>query len=177
MIVFLVRWLEILVFGVFTYQKTGSPFLVAAMTMLRLLPLAIFGVALGVVAARIPRRAGLVVMLSVLTATALVLLFLAASDRLVLWHLAAASFIGGVVWAADNPMRRGLIGDVAGHARMAKAMALDVGASNASRLVGPGSGRVAAGPFRHAGRLRPGCLALYGRAPLGDAPARATGHA
>jgi hypothetical protein len=29
LILFLVRWLEILVFGVFTYQETGSAFLVA----------------------------------------------------------------------------------------------------------------------------------------------------
>ena len=30
---FLIRWLEILVFGVFVYQQTGSAFLVASMTM------------------------------------------------------------------------------------------------------------------------------------------------
>jgi MFS family permease len=137
---FLVRWLEVLVFGVFTYQQTGSAFLVAGMTMLRLLPLALFGVAFGALAARIRRRAGLVVMMVTLTVTAGVLAVVAATGHLVVWHLAVASVINGVAWAADNPLRRGLIGDVAGFRRMGAAMALDVGASNASRLVGPGLG-------------------------------------
>ena len=72
LIVFLVRWLEILVFGVFVYQQTDSAFLVASMTMLRLLPLALFGVPFGALAARIPRRTGLIAMLSMLSATAAV---------------------------------------------------------------------------------------------------------
>src|SRR5690606_30833676 len=126
LISFLVRWLEILVFGVFVYQQTGSAFLVASMTMLRLLPLALFGVALGSLAARSRRRTGLVVMVAVLTGLAAILWIVAALGHLAVWHLAVASFIGGTVWAADNPMRRGLIGDVAGPLRMGRAMALDV---------------------------------------------------
>jgi MFS family permease len=140
LIVFLVRWLEILVFGVFVYQETGSAFLVASMTMLRLLPLALFGVPFGALAARIPRRTGLIAMLFALAATASILLVVAALGHLAVWHLAVGSFISGIAWAADNPMRRGLIGDVAGPLRMGNAMALDVGASNASRLAGPGLG-------------------------------------
>jgi hypothetical protein len=38
-----VRWLEMLVVGVFVYQHTGSAFDVALMTMLRMLPMAPFG--------------------------------------------------------------------------------------------------------------------------------------
>lgn len=138
----LVRWLEILVFGVFTYQQTGSAFLVASMTMVRLLPLALFGVPFGALAARMSRRTGLIVIMSVLALMALTLLVLAASGRLAVWHLAVVSFINGTAWAADNPFRRALIGDVAGAPRMGNAMALDVGASNASRLAGPGVGGV-----------------------------------
>ncbi len=137
---FLVRWLEVLVFGVFTYQETDSAFLVAGMTMIRLLPLALFGVAFGALAARIRRRSGLIVTLSTLAATAGVLVVVAAAGQLAVWHLGVASLVNGISWAADNPLRRGLIGDVAGFQRMGAAMALDVGASNASRLVGPGVG-------------------------------------
>ena len=36
------RWLEILVFGVFAFELTGSPFLVAFMIILRLMPLVVF---------------------------------------------------------------------------------------------------------------------------------------
>ena len=160
LIISLVRWLEILVFGVFTYQQTDSAFYVAGMTMLRLLPLALFGVPFGALAARVRREAGLAVMLTTLSVTAMALLGLAAMDRIEVWHLGLASFINGTAWAADNPLRRALIGDIAGPARMGNAMALDVGASNASRLAGPGLGGVLLASF---GMIGP-CLlvaALY----------------
>ncbi len=140
LIVFLVRWLEILVFGVFAYQQTGSAFVVASLTMLRLLPLALFGVPFGALAARVPRRIGLIVMLAALALTASILMVVALFDHLAVWHLGLAGFINGVIWAADNPVRRALIGDIAGLRRMGTAMALDVGASNASRLAGPSIG-------------------------------------
>jgi MFS family permease len=140
LVVFFVRWMEILVFGVFTYQQTGSAFLVASMIMLRLIPLAVLGVPLGALAARISRRLGLVVSMAVLAATSLALLAVASAGHLAVWHIAVASVINGIAWTGDNPFRRGLIGDVAGPLRMGNAMALDVGASNASRLAGPGIG-------------------------------------
>ena len=37
-VVFAVRWLEMLAVGVFVYQHTGSAFEVALMTMLRIVP-------------------------------------------------------------------------------------------------------------------------------------------
>ena len=137
---FLVRWLEVLVFGVFAYQASGSAFVVASLTMLRLLPLALFGLPFGAMATRIDRRLGLIVLLGTMVTTSTVMLLLAALGLLEIWHLAVASFINGMSWAADNPLRRGLIGDLAGPIRMGQAMAFDVGASNASRLAGPGLG-------------------------------------
>jgi MFS family permease len=138
----LVRWLEVLVFGVFTYQQTQSALWVASMTMLRMLPLALFGVLLGAVAMRVSRRVCLLVGNAVLLATSLVLCTVAVYGALEVWHLAVVSFIGGVAWAADTPMRRGLMGDVVGAARMGQAMALDAVATNGSRLAGPGLGGV-----------------------------------
>jgi MFS family permease len=58
------------------------------------------------------------------------------------WHLAVAAFINGVGWAADNPVRRAMIGAVVGPARMGAAMSIDVGTSNASRMLGPTLGGV-----------------------------------
>jgi MFS family permease len=53
------------------------------------------------------------------------------------WHLAVASFVNGLSWAADNPVRRVMVGEVAGMARMGAAMSADVGSNNASRMLGP----------------------------------------
>ena len=47
LIVFVVRWLETLAIGVFAYQRTGSAFIVAMLTMLRMLPMGLFGAFLG----------------------------------------------------------------------------------------------------------------------------------
>ena len=47
LVVFAVRWLEMLAVAVFAYQHTGSPFIVAALTMLRMLPMALFGAVIG----------------------------------------------------------------------------------------------------------------------------------
>jgi predicted MFS family arabinose efflux permease len=56
------------------------------------------------------------------------------------WHLAVASLINGFGWSIDIPVRRMLMGESVGRDRMATAMALDIVASNASRMVGPALG-------------------------------------
>ena len=55
LIVATVRWLETIVVGVVVYQRTDSAFLVSMMTMLRLLPMGLFGVFLGALAERFDR--------------------------------------------------------------------------------------------------------------------------
>jgi MFS family permease len=135
--VFAVRWLEMLVVGVFVYQHTGSAFTVALMTLLRMLPMALFGAIIGALAERLERRRALVGVVQSMLATSFCLAVLAYSGYLAVWHLAVASFCNGVAWAADNPVRRVMIGEVVGHDRMGAAMSLDVGANNASRMLGP----------------------------------------
>ncbi|HUA53237.1 MAG TPA: MFS transporter [Candidatus Sulfotelmatobacter sp.] len=137
LVVFSVRWLEMLAVGVFVYQRTGSPFLVALMTMLRMLPMALFGAVAGVVADRLERRTALIVVIVLMLSTSLSLALLAFAGRLAIWHLAVASFINGMAWATDNPVRRVMIGEVIGPARMSAAMSVDVGANTASRMLGP----------------------------------------
>src|SRR5215469_150535 len=137
LVVFAVRWLEMLVVGVFVYQRTGSAFQVALMTLLRMAPMVIFGPLIGAYVERMERqRAQVVVSLSML-ATAIVVAALAYAGRLEVWHLALAAFCNGIAWAADNPVRRVMIGEVVGPERMGAAMAIDVGANNASRMLGP----------------------------------------
>ena len=135
--VFVVRWMETVAVGVFVYERTGSAFLVAAMTMLRLLPMGLLGAFMGAWAERIERRWSLLGVLLMLGIAAVTLALLAWTDRLEVWHLAIASLLNGLGWAADNPVRRVMIGDAVGPRRMGAAMALDVGASNASRMLGP----------------------------------------
>jgi MFS family permease len=105
--------------------------------MLRLLPLSLFGLAIGALASHMSRRSLLIVTHAGLFATSLLLLIVSALGAIEVWHLAVASFINGIVWAGDMPLRRALMGDLAGHGRMVQAMSLDAVVSNACRLIGP----------------------------------------
>ena len=140
LVVFTVRWLETVAVGVVVYQRTESAFLVAMMTMLRLLPMGLFGVFLGALAERFDRRVTLIGVVILMGATSATLAILAWTGRLEVWHLALASFVNGCGWATDNPVRRVMMGEVVGRDHMGTAMSLDVGANNASRMVGPSIG-------------------------------------
>lgn len=137
LIAFVVRWLETLAVAVFVYRATGSPFLVAMMTMLRLLPMGLFGAVLGAMAERIERRTAQIGVIALMGCTSLSLAALAFGGHLAVWQLAVASFINGVGWATDNPVRRVMIGEVVGSQKMGMAMSIDVGTNNASRMLGP----------------------------------------
>ena len=140
--IFVVRWLEMLAVGVFAYNATGSAFIVAMLTMLRLLPMGLFGAFLGAAAERMDlRRVQILILVMQILASAVIAL-LALLGVIAVWHLAVAAFINGVGWAADNPVRRAMIGAVVGPARMGAAMSIDVGTSNASRMLGPTLGGV-----------------------------------
>jgi MFS family permease len=137
LIVFLVRWLEMLAVSLFVWERTGSAFLVAMMGMLRILPMGLFGAFLGALAERVEARTALLAIVAASLATSLILAILAQAGALQIWHLAAASAVNGLAWAADNPVRRMMIGQVVGATRMGRAMSADVGSNNASRMLGP----------------------------------------
>jgi MFS family permease len=140
LIVATVRWLETIAVGVVVYQRTDSAFLVSMMTLLRLLPMGLFGVFLGALAERFDRARTLLIVVLLMSGTSAVLAVLAWTGQLEIWHLALASFVNGCGWCTDNPVRRVMIGEVVGREGMGTAMALDVGATNASRMVGPAVG-------------------------------------
>ncbi len=166
LVVFTVRWLETIAVAVFVYEHTHSPFLVAMMTMLRLLPMGLFGVFTGAAAERLDRRIvliGVVLMMGLASGS---MAALAYAGRLQVWHLALESFVNGMGWATDNPVRRVMMGEVVGNDQLGTAMSLDVGASNASRMVGPTIGGLLLAGIGIQGAFTLSvvlyCVALYG---------------
>lgn len=134
---YVVRWLETLAFALFAYQATQSAFVVVMLTMLRLLPMGLFGAFIGSAAGRHDLRQALLLVVGVSGMTTLLLAVLASTGWLAVWHLAVASFINGICMATDNPVRRMMIGNIVGADRMGSAISIDVGISNASRVLGP----------------------------------------
>jgi MFS family permease len=131
------RWLEMLALGVYAVEVTGSPLLVALLIIMRLAPLVLFGVVIGTLADRVDRRLVVITSLVLVQALSVVMLVLSWSGAVVYWHVAVAAFLSGIFWATDMPIRRRLIGDVAGADRIAPAMSLDSATNNATRMVGP----------------------------------------
>lgn len=137
-----VRWLEMLAFAVYVFDVTNSPFLVALVSLLRILPMAIFGAPMGALADRLDRRTIVLVGLFGMLLLGLVLGGLGLSGRLEIWHLMAGAFVNGLYWATDMPARRTLLDSVAGPGRTAQAMALDASTSSLTRAMGPVMGGI-----------------------------------
>jgi MFS family permease len=134
---YVVRWLEALAVALFAYKATESAFVVAMLSMLRLLPLGLFGAFIGGASDRFDLRGALVLVVAVSALCALAIALLASFDMLQIWHLAVASFINGICLATDNPVRRLMIGNAVGPDRIGAAISMDVGIGNASRILGP----------------------------------------
>ena len=101
-----VRWLETLALALFAYQLSGSAFVVAMLTMLRMLPMSLFGALIGAAADRFDRRRTLALVVAMSMTVTFVLAILASVGVLAVWHLFIATFINGIAWAADHPVRR-----------------------------------------------------------------------
>jgi len=136
------RWLELLAISVYVLEATGSPFQVALMTFLRMAPMFLFGIPAGALADRHDRRRLLLIGLLVLAGAAAALALVAFLDRIALWHIAAGTFLNGMFWASEFPVRRIMLGEIAGMARLSRAMALESATSNATRMIGPALGGV-----------------------------------
>lgn len=130
-------WLEMLAIGVFVFDVTDSPFQVALMLCLRMLPLALLGALVGALAERFAKSRMLLVGMGLMVVTSLVLGFLVATERIEVWHLGLGSFLGGVFWTLDLAVRRTLVGDFAGPSRVGMAMSLDTMTGNGTRVIGP----------------------------------------
>jgi MFS family permease len=131
------RWLEMLVAGVYAFDTTGSPFLVALLVILRMGPLVVLGSVVGTFADRLPPKLllGLTMAGAMLVSGSVFVLFLTGQDSY--WIVAFASFVSGLVWTTDMPLRRRVLGDIAGMERVSVAMGLDAASNNGTRMLGP----------------------------------------
>lgn len=132
-----VRWLELLAYGVFAFDVTGSPVLVALIALIRFLPLALLGVIVGALSDQVNPRRLLILALGAVTGVMAGMFWLAWVGWLAYWHLIVATLASGVFWSAEMTLRRKIIGEVAGPGRLAQAMSWDYATSNGTRMIGP----------------------------------------
>lgn len=137
-----VRWLEMLVAGVYIFDQTGSPFLVALIAVARLAPLAVVGALTGAVTERVGHRRLFLIGNVVMLAVAILLAVAAYGGILQVWHVFTGAFATGLFWTSDLPARRALLGNIAGEDRVAQAMGLDAATNNFNRMLGPALGGI-----------------------------------
>ncbi len=137
------RWLELLVAGIFTYETTHSAFLVAVVTMARSLPMLFLGPIAGVVGEAFNRKLLLLGQLLLMMTTSSVLAVLALAGQIRVWHLALGGGVGGIVWACEMAVRRRMIGEVVPPERIGAAVALDTLTNSIARVMGPLCGGLA----------------------------------
>src|SRR5260221_9094087 len=81
------RWLELLVAGIFTYDVTHSAFLVAVVTVTRSLPMLFLGPIAGVIAEAVNRKRLLLAQLLGMAMVSAGLALLAVFRGVLVWHI------------------------------------------------------------------------------------------
>ena len=125
--------------GWLAYEMTGSPVQVAIVLGLRALPMLAAPIA-GVIADKFDRRVVLLLDQSYMALLAVIFAAVLQFGVVQVWHLHAFSFLSGVGWALNNPLRQSLVANSVPRERLMNAVALNSMAFNSMRMVGPGIG-------------------------------------
>src|SRR5215475_2248111 len=131
------RWLELLISGVFAYEVTGSALAATAVVAARQLPQLAFGAFAGAISEAVDRKVIVMLALIVPALVSTLLATLATTGDLALWHVALGNFVSGTMWSTEMSTRRRMVGEVAGPHRIVPAIALDSATNAATRMIGP----------------------------------------
>lgn len=132
-----VRWLEIVVVGIYVFEISRSAFLASVIAMLRILPFAPVGPLLAMAADRFGVRRAYLMLVRVMLGLSTVQVVLAALGWIEVWHLAVGALAAGVYWAAELPLRRSMLGAAVPSAQIVPAMAIDTTSNNITKMLGP----------------------------------------
>lgn len=167
-----IRWLELLAFSLWALEVSGSPLVVAATTLLRMLPMFLLSVPLSALIEGRDKRRVLLANLAFVTALSLCLLALTAAGAMTVPLLMLGSFLGGIFWTVEQPVRRTLLAERVGLERAGASMGFEGTSNQLTRALGSLAGGLVAQLVGLSGVFAAGLL-LYGAAFLlvaGTAP-------
>lgn len=131
------RWLEFIALGIFAYELTKSPPLVALLAVIRMAPYVLLGFFIGALADRFDRRMLFMGTSFLLALVTLGMTALTATGHATYTAVAVVTFISGIFWTIDMPVRRRLVVDAAGESNIAAALGFDNATTYATRAMGP----------------------------------------
>nr|WP_314074308.1 MFS transporter [uncultured Roseococcus sp.] len=131
------RWLEMLAASLWTFEATQSALAVAAVAMMRALPMLLLGALAGVLAERFDRRRLLIWLQLSSAFGAGAVTLLAVLGVLAPWHLMVQGLIAGLAWAGEMSTRRRMAAEAAPPEDLVPAVALDTMTGSTTRAIGP----------------------------------------
>lgn len=131
------RWLEFIALGIYAYQVTRSPPLVALLAVLRMMPYVLLGFFIGALSDRFDRRRLLMAGTSIVCLTAAAMSVATTTGYADYAAVALATMVSGAFWTIDMPVRRRLLVDSVGSATVARALGFDNSTNYATRALGP----------------------------------------
>jgi MFS family permease len=134
------QWIQTITVGWLTFELTDSAFLLGAVNGFRALPLLIFAPLGGVAADRIDRKHLMQMTQVGLLIASAIMAAIVFSGQLHVWHLFAFTFITGIAWAFNNPVRQSVVPNLIPKHDMMNALALNSAGFNITRIVGPAIG-------------------------------------
>jgi MFS family permease len=134
------QWIQQITVGWLTYELTSSAFLLGAVNGFRALPLLFFAPLGGVAADRVERKLLMQLTQVGLLIASAIMAIIVFSGQLALWHLFAFTFLTGIAWAFNNPVRQSVVVNLVPKHELMNALALNSAGFNITRIVGPSIG-------------------------------------
>ena len=131
------RWFEVLVAALFTFDLTHSEFAVALVSAARTLPMPLLGAFAGVMSESVNRKHILVAGQLIGAAASASIAVLGLFGLVQPWHIGVAALVAGTVWSTEMSTRRRMIGESAPPDMVPRALALDAATNSLTRMVGP----------------------------------------
>lgn len=138
----IVRWLEFLAIGIFAYQLTESPPLVALLAIVRVAPYAFLGIFVGALTDRFDRKLMFTVCLLAMIATSAAMVYLSHTGQATYPIILATTLATGIFWLTDMPIRRRFMVDAVATPRVGRAMGIDSITNYVTRGIGPLAGGI-----------------------------------
>lgn len=136
------NWIQQVTLGWLVYHMTGNAFLTGAVSGVRALPFLFIGPLAGVVADRVDRKMLLIFNHVFLAALGLIFAIMIAANVLQIWEVFVFTFLSGVGWSFNNPVRQTLVPVLVPRDALMNAIALNSAAFNVTGVVGPALGGV-----------------------------------
>lgn len=136
----MVRWLDLVALGIFTFELTDSPSQVALVFFFRMLPRLLFSIPIGTIVDRVDRRRLLFAVQSTQAIVAAGLATVVLTDVVAYWQVIIYAMGSGTLWTAEFSLRRALIADAVARPQIGRAAGIDWTTDSVARIFGPALG-------------------------------------